>query len=90
MQVKFDPVVKVMEMDVTKAEHAAEVRNPKNMIQVVPHELLMNDSHTPETPIKQTDRMIIWILVIILIITIIIMSVRRKNKMPIIPVNRSK
>lgn len=93
MPVKFNPIVKVREMDVTKAEHAAEVRNPKNMILVVPHESLVNNPSLPDTHTLNTLNTLnisgfpgfpglAWIIIIILILIVIIVFVRRKNKSP--------
>lgn len=48
MPVRFNPVVKVKEIEITKEEHTQEIKNPKNVIRVVSD--TPDKSDTPNTP----------------------------------------
>jgi len=64
MPVRFDPVVKVKEIEITKEEHIQEIKNPKNVIRIIPdkvsgkyeplQESLSNGQNIPNTQNTQS------------------------------------
>lgn len=65
--VTFNPVVEVQEMSIDIEEHAQEIKNPQNFIEIVP-----GTPVAPPTPVAPTiDRALRYDLIIVFIIIIV-------------------
>lgn len=76
--VTFNPVVEVQEMSIDIEEHAQEIKNPQNFIEIVPGTPVA----PPTLPIDRAlryDLIIVFIIVIIIVAIFAIYIARKKH-----------
>jgi hypothetical protein len=76
-RVTFNPVVEVREMNVSYAEHAQEVKNPKEFIQVVPAPAPVDPGVTPA---PAPAWLIMFLIIICIIIAVYVYRTNRKTE----------